>query len=550
MLTASSLLLLQAASTPAEGPAELVVQGRVFTAALEDTWAEAVAVRGQTIVAVGSRAEIAGFVGAETRVIDAGEGSVVPGFNDAHCHFSVGFGLPDGVELEGASTLDEILSRVRTYAASHPRDEVIDGHGWDLSDMPGERFPTAAMLDQVVEDRPVLLWSEGPHAVWVNSAALERAKIDGATPVPRATVFLRDEDGEPTGVFLGRGLFGLFSFVPFPELEPMKARIRAGLAEAARLGVTSVQESVSPLLLPFLAELHDRGELTLRFHVWGTLTAGPFGGGPQETLELAQEHARADWVTFGTLKGGVDGMPGLRTAALLAPYADDASTSGLATVPPERLADAVAAAHEAGLRVALHATGDAGVRAALEALAAHPAQGLRDRIEHAFLVAPADVERLARSGIVVSVQPAFLARDLALGNLYEKRFGPGRAGSVMPFRALLDAGVTLACGTDFSLTPLDPRLGLHAALTRQTLAGEPPEGFVSAQRITLAEALRAYTHGSAVAEGAEARKGTLEPGKLADLAVFSRDLFALSPAGLREAEVVATIVGGRIAAMR
>jgi hypothetical protein len=430
------------------------------------------------------------------------------------------------VDLFSARGLEEILARVAAYARAHPEDDVIDGTGWDLADMPGHAFPTAAELDRVVDDRAVLLWSEGPHAVWANSRALERAKIDGAWPVPPGVVARKDEAGEPTGVFLGRGLFGLFPFDEFPELEAMKAGIRRGLVEAARSGITSVHDPVSSFLLPFLAELHDAGELTLRFHVWGGLNRGPFGGGVAETLALAKAHGRADWITFGTLKGGVDGMPSLRTAALLAPYADDPATQGLMTSDPAHLAAAVRAAHEAGLRVALHATGD--------------------RVEHAFLVDRSDVPRLAKGGVIVSVQPGFLARDLAQGDVYERRFGTERCGSVLPLRTLLDGGVTLAFGTDFSLNELDPRAGLVAATTRRPPSGEPRDGWQPEQRLTLAEALRAYTVGSAMAEGAEGRKGTLEPGRLADVVVFDRDLFALEPGELGRAEVVATVVGGRV----
>lgn len=541
-----SSLVLSALAWGAQesAPADLVIRGRVFTAREDGQRAEALAVRGTTIVAVGARAESERWIGADTRVIDAGEGSVLPGFNDAHCHFTVSFGMESEVDLFGAEGLEEILARVAAYAKTHPADEVIEGTGWDLADMPGDVFPTAAQLDAVVAERAVLLWSEGPHAVWANSRALERAKLDDAAPLPATVICLRDEDGEPAGVFLGRGLFGLFPFTAPPDLAAMEAGVRRGLVEAARSGVTSVQDPVSPLLVPFLAELHDAGELTVRFHVWGGLNRGPFGGGIAETLELRKEHERADWITFGTLKGGVDGMPSLRTAALLAPYADDPASRGFSSTDPARLAAAVREAHAAGLRVALHATGDGGVRATVDAFSADPRPGQRDRVEHAFLVDPSDIVRLAKARTVVSVQPSFLARDLAQGDVYERRFGRERCAHVLPLRSLLDAGVTLAFGTDFRLNALDPCEGLAAATGRQSASGEPRAGWHPEQRLTLAEAIRAYTLGSAVAEGAEASKGTLEPGKLADVVVFARDLFALEPRALPEVELLATVVGG------
>jgi len=536
----------QGTAREARPPADLVVRGRIFTCAAAPATAEALAVHGTTITALGTRAESERWLGPATRVLDVGEGSVVPGFDDAHCHFTVATGMARGIELAGADSLAAILERVHAYATAHPELEVLTGSSWDLADMPGDAYPTRAALDEVVSERPVLLWSEGPHAVWANSMALERAKLDGKSSFAPGVVALKDPEGELTGVFLGRGLFGLFPFEGLPDEAAFEAGIRAGLREAARLGVTTVQDPVEPFLLPFLAELCDAGELTLRFHVWGQLLAGPFGGGPAAARALEKEHARPDWITFGTLKGGVDGMPSLRTAALLAPYADDPATRGSPLPPAERLAAAVRAAHAAGLRVALHATGDAGVRAALDSFVAEPRTGLRDRVEHAFLVDPADVPRLAASGTLVSVQMGFLARDLAQGAVYERRFGVERCKTVLPLRALVDAGVTLAFGTDFSLNPLDPRVGLAAAVGRQDAAGAPAAGWHPEQRLTLAEALRAYTLGSATAEGAEARKGTLEPGKLADLVLFERDLFALAPGELVHDEVVATVVGGRV----
>jgi predicted amidohydrolase YtcJ len=213
-----------------EDPADLVVRGRVFTAVPDGALAEAVVVRGATIAAVCSREESERWVGPETRVIDAGEGSVLPGFDDAHCHFTVGFGMQTDVDLFSARSLDEILARVAAHARAHPEDEVIEGMGWDLADMPGDAFPTAAELDAVVKERAVLLWSEGPHAVWANSRALERARLDGAARLPPGVIALRDEGGEPSGVFLGRGLFGLFPFTPFPI--PRRCRPASAAASA------------------------------------------------------------------------------------------------------------------------------------------------------------------------------------------------------------------------------------------------------------------------------------------------------------------------------
>ena len=546
-LSIPALLVALGASAqePARPPADLVVTGRVFTADPHRPRANAVAIRGQRIVAVGELAALERQIGPETRILRT-EGSVLPGFNDAHCHFTVAFGLGGDLDLTKAESLDEILELLRTFARENPEADPIQGRGWDLADMPDHEFPTAALLDEIVPDRPVLLWSDGPHGAWVNTAAMERAGIDADTPEPPSAIFLRDGTGAPTGVFLGR-IFGLFRFLPFPDFEELRAGIRRGMDEANRLGVTSVHEPVSPLLLSYLAGLHDAGELSVRFHVWGTRVRGPFGGGPDQHEQLAELHGREHWITFGTLKGGVDGMPGLRTAALIEPYADDPTTRGFLSVGAAELEASLDDLNGRGLRVALHATGDAGVRLALSAFTkSHARYGLRNRIEHAFLVAPDDVARLAAADVVVSVQPAFLSLDLAKDRFYEHRFGPERCATVLPLRSLLDAGVVLAFGTDFNLTPLDPRIGLYAAVSRQTLDSEPADGWHPEERISLEEAISAYTRGSAMAEGADAFKGTLSVGKLADLVLLSDDVFALAPRELLEVEVEATIVGGTV----
>jgi predicted amidohydrolase YtcJ len=533
------------AADPRES-ADLVVLGKVYTGDPRRPRASMVAVSGDRIVHVGESSEVGRWVTADTRVVRSRRGSVLPGFNDAHCHFTVGFGKLHDLDLSAATSLEEILELLAAHVRGDPAAEVIQGMGWDLADMPDHAYPTAAMLDEVVDDVPVVLWSDGPHGAWLNTLALDRAGITSETPSSASLIVVSDEEGEPSGVLLGR-LLGLFDFLPFPDVAEMKAGIREGMREANRLGVTSVQESVSPFLIPYLAELHDEGELTVRFHVWGSPTPSPFGGGPAQHEELAAEHGREDWITFGTLKTGVDGMPGLRTAAMLEPYADDPSTTGLLTVGAEALAATVRSVNERGLRVAVHACGDAGVRMSANAFAAsHGETGVRNRVEHAFLVDRGDIETLARARAVVSVQPAFLTLDLAKDRFYEKRFGLERCADLLPLRALLDAGVTLAFGTDFSLTPLDPLVGLYAAVTRTTLGGEPEDGWMPAERITLEEAIDAYTHGSAVAEGAAGNKGRIAVGQLADMVVFDNDVFALQPEDLIHARHSATIVGGRV----
>ncbi|MEM7306335.1 MAG: amidohydrolase [Planctomycetota bacterium] len=529
--------------------ADLVVYGRLFTADEARPRAEALAVRGERIVRVGDRAEVEPLVGPETRVIDAGDSSVVPGFNDAHCHFTVGYGIPPDLDLSGASSLEELQELLRRHVEAHPDDDVIHGHGWDLADLPGERYPTRRMLDEVVGDRAAVLWSEGPHGVWCSTEALERAGLDSDWEPSPTTIALRDpETGELSGTILGRGLLFLFPFLRRPDLGELRMGIAHGQRDALSFGVTSVQESVSPLIVPYLAHLYDEGELLLRLHVWGSLFRGG-ANGAEAQLKAAEKYARGDWLTFGALKGGVDGMPGLRTAALLAPYADDPATRGLLTLDEEELGRGIADANERGVAVTLHAAGDGGVRLCLDAVASvEPEARLRNRIEHAFAVEPGDWARFAELGVVASVQPGFLCTELAKGGYYARRFGEERSAHVLPLASLLDAGCTLAFGTDFSLTPIDPMVGLYGAVARRPLpsAGDAP-AFVPDEAIDLGQALRAYTFGSAFAQGAEGAKGRLREGLLADLVVLSRDVFEAPLGELPEVRVLTTVVGGRVA---
>ena len=537
----SLLLPLILAQDPA--PADLVVYGRLFTADQERPTAEALAVRGERIVLVGDRTDVQALVGEETRVIEAGERTVVPGFNDAHTHFTVAFGMEPDIDLNSAANLEEIQAILRAWVEANPKVKAAQGMNWDLADFPGEDYPTKEMLDEVVGDRAVVLWSDGPHGVWCSSKALERAGIDRNFEAGPAQIVLRDEDGDPTGTILGRGLFFLFRFLPFPGLGSLRTGIREGLSEANSLGLTSVQEPVQSMLVPFLAHLHDEGELTVRFNIWGSLIRSPDGAAATHE-KVAAKYARGHMITFGALKGGVDGMPGLRTASLLKPYSDDASTSGLITQDRDTLFEDLTKANKAGLAVALHATGDGGVRLALDAIEGVPAdQRRRNRIEHAFLVHRDDVPRFAELDVVASVQPGFLCTELAKDRYYARRFGAERERDVLPLRALIDAGCVIALGTDTNLTPIDPMVGLYGAVARRPLPGVTGNRASYGAGLSLEEAIRAYTYGSAYAQGAEGEKGRLMEGMLADIVVLSTDVFAISIDELPEVRADLTVVG-------
>jgi predicted amidohydrolase YtcJ len=524
LLPVALALLLQA-----DEKADLVLRNGVFFRA------EAVAIRGGKILAT---KDVDRVVGPGTRVVDLRGKFVCPGFNDAHLHFASGGASLLRLNLAGMS-LAEVRSAVGEAVKKARPGEWVYGRGWDHTRWPGETLPKKQDLDDVSGDVPVVLSRIDGHVVWANSRALTLSGIDARTAAPPGGEVER-AGGEPTGI-LKESATGLLRRGPAAVVGKQGSALEAALEEARRFGVTSIQtggESIEPYL-----RLHEAGKLTVRVYVWGEL-----GGNVDRYAELKKTTADHPTVRQGCLKGFADGTLGSGTAAMFEPYADDPSKTGLLQWTPDRLKAAVAAADKAGLQVAIHAIGDRGIAVALDAFdAARRANGAREarhRVEHVQVIRPADVARFRTLGVVASVQPCHVTNDQRWA---EKRVGRDRceAGGYL-WKTFLDAQVPLAFGTDWPVEPLDPPANLYAAVTRQLPDGTPDGGWFPRERLTMEQALDAYTLGAAFAEFAEKEKGSIEPGKRADLVVLDTNLLKASPREVLAAKVVATIFDGKV----
>jgi hypothetical protein len=523
----------------------VVVNANVRTMDAARPAAEAVAVFGNRVAAVGTGEEIRKLVGARTRVIDARGALVLPGFNDSHVHFITGGGHLAGVQLRDAATPAEFAERIRAFAARTPKGRWVMGGNWDHERWPGAPLPTKELIDRFTPDTPVFVNRLDGHMALANSVALKLAGVTKDTPDPPGGLIVRDPaTKEPTGVLKDAAMSFVYAKVPEPTFDERMEAARAATNHAASLGVTSVQDMSAGADVGVYQTLAARGELKTRVYAvsplpaWERLTAvgvrAGFGG---------------DLLRVGGLKGFADGSLGSTTALFYEPYDDAPNNSGLPSdemIPPERMSERVRGADKAGLQVMIHAIGDRAneqILSLFERVAReHGARDRRFRVEHAQHIRPADIPRFGALKVIASMQPYHAADD---GRWAEKRIGRRRAETTYAFRSLLDAGAVLAFGTDWYVAPLDPVQSLHAAVTRRTLDGKNPGGWVPAQKITVEEAVRAYTWGSAYAEFAENVKGTITPGKLADLVILSQDIFKIDPAEIDKTKIRMTIMDGR-----
>ena len=546
-----ALSALACASAPGRPPAgaDLVLRGgKVFVAAGKPS--TAVAIRGDRVAGLGDEAE--GMIGPSTRVVDLRGRLVTPGMNDAHCHLGAGGLSMLEVDLRGAASLPEIESRVRAAASKAVAGEWITGRGWDqtrlrASELGPGGWPTKETLDRASPQHPVYLRRVDGHTGWVSSRALRLAGIDARTADPPGGEIVRDARGAPTGILKENAQDLVTRVVPPPAPDKLRRGILAALDLAARTGVTSVQSEVTPAELDIYRALRAERRLTVRIYGWLPLTMEVVRALEQRGVRAASGDA---WVRTGLLKGYADGTLGSRTAWMLEPYSDDRSTRGIQRVPAAEMDALVLAADRAGLQVAVHAIGDAANREVLDALErAAAATGRRDarhRIEHVQVLDPADIPRFARLGAIASMQPTHATSDMRWA---EDRIGHKRAEEgAYAWRRLLDASARVAFGTDFAVEPLDPVEGLYSAVTRQSREkpGTPPGGWLPSQRLSMEEAIAVYTASSAYAEFQEDAKGTLEPGKLADLVVWDRDLLTVPPEQILQAKPALTVVGGAV----
>src|SRR5262245_26848252 len=546
-LFALFIALMFSTFIPAQAPADLVlVNGKIRTVNDKQPEVEAVAVLGNRIAAVGSTEEIRKWVGENTKVIDLQGKRVTPGFNDSHVHFlDGGMGLAS-VQLRDARTPEEFRDRIRDFAAKSPKGRWILNGNWDHETWARPLLPTRRLIDSVTPDNPVFINRLDGHMCLANSLALKLAGVTRETPDPPGGTVVRDSNGEPTGVLKDAAMNYVYKVIPKPSEEVMAEAIRAAMRYAAENGGTSVQDmSASPDVFAVYQKLLANGELNVR--IYGLQPLSEWG-------RLARTGVRAgfgnDKLKIGGLKGFADGSLGSTTALFFEPYLDDPKTSGLPSdemFPESKMLNNILGADRAGLQIAVHAIGDRANKTILDMFAEVEKQnGPRDRrlrIEHAQHLRPEEIKRFGGQRVIASMQPYHAIDD---GRWAENRIGPDRAKGTYAFRSLLDAGATLAFGSDWFVAPMEALMGIYAAVTRRTLDGKRPQGWVPEQKITVAEAVRAYTMGSAYASGDEKVKGSIEVGKLADLVALSADIFKIDPVEIEKTKVVMTIFDGKV----
>lgn len=531
----------------AQTSADLIVtNAAIWTADAGQPTAEAVAVIGERIVFVGTARDVEAWRGPETTVIDAGGKRVLPGFNDSHVHLVQAGEQLTSVHLKDAETPVEFRRRIAEHAASLPDGEWILGGDWDEQLWEPAELPTKELIDDVTPDHPVFIIRYDGHMALANSLALRLAGVTRETEDPPAGEIVRHANGEPTGVLKIAAMDLVEAAIPPPSYERRREAALRGLRHAASLGVTSLQDMTTSFEdISLFMDLEAEKKLTARLYV-----APP----EDEWSKLADVGIKrgfgSDYLRLGAVKGFVDGSLGSTTALFFEPYTDSPDTSGTFRqefLPVDEARARLTAADAAGLQLCLHAIGDKGIAVTLDMFESIvDANGKRDRrfrIEHAQHVAPDDFERFAALDVIASVQPYHAIDD---GRWAEERIGPERSETTYAFRTFLDSGVRLALGTDWNGAPLSPLWTLNAAVTRATIDGKRPGGWVPEQKITLEEALYAYTMGAAYAEYQEQEKGSVARGKLADLVVLSEDIFDVAPETWPEVTVETTIVGGHI----
>jgi predicted amidohydrolase YtcJ len=548
-----------ACGSTAPPPADLIVHNaRIYTVDRTNRIAEAIAITGDRIAAVGRNADVLTRRGAQTRLIDARQSAVVPGLHDAHGHF-VGLGESlQIVDLRGTASYDEVIDRVRRRVEKAAAGEWVLGRGWDQNDWPDAlsagtperrsfQWPTHEALSAISPDNPVYLTRVDGHAGLANRQALSAAAITSSTPDPDGGRILRTGAGEPTGVLIDRAEELVTSRIPAATADQIAAQALLADDTARRLGLTMVHDAgTSASTVAVYRRLIDEGRLKTRLYVMlsGSLRElrPAFDAGPVDDYAGNRMAVRA-------IKISADGALGSRGAALLEPYADEPDTSGLLTVAPEDVYALTLAASRARFQTAIHAIGDRTNRQVIDVFErvqreVPGARDLRMRVEHAQILDSVEIPRFARLGIIASMQPTHATSDMPWvpARIGEARMKEG----AYVWRKLRTAGTRIAAGSDFPVEDPNPMLGFYAAITRQDRAGHPPGGWMPGERLTREEALRAFTIDAAYASHAEARLGSLEPGKLADFVILSDDIMRIPASEILKTTVQTTVIGGEV----
>jgi len=524
----------------------IVMNAKIWTGDAANPSSDSVAVLGDRIVAVGAVKDVELWRGPATKVVDAGGHLLVPGFNDAHVHFTPGGAQLDWVQLNDATSQQEFVRRIAERAKAIPKGEWILGGDWDETKWTPPSLPTHEAIDAVTSNNPVAISRYDGHMILANAAALKAAGITSATQDPPGGSIVRDASGNPTGALKDAAMDAVFKVVPPMSHDQRLHAVKRALGHAASLGVTSVQDMNPEFAdIAVYAELAEKGELTTRIY------AAPLISQVDDLTKIGIRRSfGTPYLRIGALKSYADGSLGSATAYFFEPFVDQPQNRGLlsdAMHPVSMMRDRMMRADAAGLQLCTHAIGDQGISIILDIYSEiekeHGTADRRWRIEHAQHMAAKDFDRFASMHVIASMQPYHAIDD---GRWAEGRIGHDRASRTYAFRTFLDHGVRLAFGTDWSVAPLNPMLGVYAAVTRETLDGKNPKGWFPEQKLTVAETVSAYTMGSAYAEFQDQEKGSITVGKLADMVILSDDIFSIPPDKIKDVKVTKTFVGGKL----
>lgn len=540
------LTLPQFAGAQSKSAADLIIRNaKVWTVDKDHPTAQAVALLGDRIVAVGSNEDVEAWRGARTRTVDASSKLLLPGFNDSHVHFVDGGLSLDSVQLNDASSAAEFARRIGEQAGKTPKGEWVTSGDWDETKWTPAAMPAKELIDPLTPDTPVFVSRYDGHMALANSVTLRLAGITAQTPDPPGGVIVHDAQGNPTGALKDAAMDYVYKIAPSLSHAARLRAVKRALAHAASLGVTSVQHMNPEYAdIAVYSELQERGELTARIY------ATPLITGVDDQVKIGVRHAfGSPLLRIGALKAYADGSLGSSTAYFFEPFSNQPNNRGLLSGemhPISLMQDRMMKADAAGLQICTHAIGDQGISIILdlysEVVKAHGESDRRFRIEHAQHMAAKDFDRFAQLHVIASMQPYHAIDD---GRWAEERIGRDRASRTYAFRTFLNHGVRLAFGTDWNVAPLNPMLGLYAAVTRATLDGRNPSGWFPEQKLTIGEAVEAYTMGSAYAEFQEKEKGSITPGKLADMVLLSDDIFTIDPVKIRDVRIMTTWMGGK-----
>jgi predicted amidohydrolase YtcJ len=522
--------------------ADLVLNnGKIYTANPDQPTAHAIAIKGNQIIAVNNNGKIDRFIGPKTRVIDVEGMFVCPGFNDAHFHLFSGYKSIYDINLTNVQSVRDIQRQILKGVRKLPPGTWLVGRGWDQNLLPGGKWPSRRNLDVIAPHVPIFLLRICGHVAVVNSKALQIAGITSETPDPPGGEIDRDIKGKPTGILKGEAKNLVSQYIPPPSEDQIIKYVGETLEKIKKYGITTIQDHSNADVYRIYQQYLDKRKLTCRISVWFPL---------QENLKeykKVRDKNKDSYLRFGMLKGFIDGSMGSRTANFFNPYSDAPDTYGIPRMTQNQLNYLVLLADREGFQTGIHAIGDKANRMALDAYElTQKLNGIRERrhrIEHAQVLSRNDLSRLGELGVVASMQPLHCIEDMQWA---ESRIGQHRCRYAYAWKSLLTNGAALAFGSDWPVVSMNPLLGIYAAITRRDTLGYPVTGWFPQERLSLEEAIDAYTFGSAYAESMENEKGSLEPGKLADIVVLNKNLFEISPKQILKTKVIYTILGGQI----